>query len=76
MTRQVIIDRTIKAMLQLPDEKVQEIFDFTDFITKRYEEHLLTNGIQKLTEQSQSFDFLYDEEDVYSESDIKEVYSG
>lgn len=76
MTRQAIIERTIKTINQLPDEKVQEISDFADFIVKRYEEFLLTKGIQKLAEQSQSFDFLNKEEDLYSESDLKEVYNG
>lgn len=76
MTRQAIIERTIKAINQLPEEKAEEISDFADFLTKRYEEHLLTQGIQKLTSHSQSFDFLSNEEDLYSEADIKEVYNG
>ncbi len=76
MTRQAIIERTIKAINQLPEEKAKEISDFADFVTKRYEEHLLTQGIQKLASDSRTFDFLHNEEDVYSIADLKEVYNG
>ena len=76
MTRQAIIERTIKAINQLPEEKAEEISDFADFVSKRYEEHLLTEGIQHLTTDSKAFAFLYDEEDLYSLDDLKEVYNG
>jgi len=76
MTRQAIIERTIKAIKQLPEEKAEEISDFADFVTKRYEEHLLTQDIQKLTSDSKTFDFLHNEEDLYSADDLKEVYNG
>ena len=76
MTRQVIIERTLKAINQLPEEKAAEISDFADFIIKRYEEHRLTEGIQQLTSGSEAFDFLNSEEDLYSIADLKEVYNG
>jgi hypothetical protein len=75
-TRQAIIERTIKALNQLPEDKAEEISDFADFVTKRYEEDRMTKGIQQLTASSQAFDFLNDEEDLYSEADLKEVYNG
>ena len=76
MTRQAIIERTIQAINLLPTEKAQAISDFADFICKRYEEHTLTHGIQKLAADSQAFDFLKSEEDLYSVTDLKEVYNG
>ncbi len=76
MTKQIIIERTIKAINQLPEDKAEEISDFVDFITKRYEEHQLIKGIQQLTSNSQPFSFLEDEEDLYSVADLKEVYNG
>jgi antirestriction protein len=76
MTRQAIIERTIKAINQLPEDKAEEISDFADFVIKRFEEHRLTEGIQQLTSNSQAFDFLNVEEDLYSEADLKEVYNG
>ena len=76
MTRQAIIERTLNAINQLPVEKAEEISDFADFIFKRYEGQLLTAGIQKMAAQSQSFEFLNTEEDLYTLEDLKEVYNG
>ena len=73
MTKQLIIEKTVKAINQLPEEKAEEISDFADFIIKRYEEQHLIQGIQQLTSNSQVFDFLKDEEDLYSEADLKEI---
>lgn len=76
MTKQAIIERTIKVINQLPEEKAEEISDFAEFVSKRYEEHLLAQGIQKITSEGQAFDFLNAEEDLYSIADLKEVYNG
>lgn len=76
MTRQIIIERTLKAINQLPEDKAEEISDFADFVFKRYEENELTNLIQKLTSESQTFDFLKNEDDIYSIADLKEIYNG
>ena len=76
MTRQAIIEKTLKAINQLPEDKAEEISDFADFVTKRYEEHKLTIEIQQLSSNSQTFDFLNHEEEIYSEADLKEIYNG
>lgn len=76
MTRQAIIEKTIQAINQLPEDKAAEISTFAEFIMKQYEEHILTQGIQKMAASSAAFDFLNDEEDLYNESDLKERYNG
>lgn len=76
MTRQTIIERTLKAINQLPEEKAEEISDFADFILKQYEDQQLTKGITQLTANSKTFEFLKEEEDLYTEADIKEPYNG
>jgi response regulator of citrate/malate metabolism len=76
MTRQAIIERTLKAINQLPEEKAEEISDFAEFMMKQYEEQQLSKGIQRLTTNSQVFDFLNAEEDLYTEGDLKEKYNG
>ncbi|GGM94272.1 hypothetical protein GCM10010967_29380 [Dyadobacter beijingensis] len=76
MTKQAIIARTLEAINQLPVDKAEEISDFADFVRKRHEEQQLTQGIQLLIENSTAFDFLKDEEDVYTLADLKEVYNG
>ena len=75
MTKQTIIEHTIKIINQLPEDKAEEIFNFADFLIKRYEEQGLINDIQNILSESHSFDFLNMEEDLYSESDLKEKYN-
>ena len=76
MTKQAIIDRTLEAINQLPVDKAEEISDFADFVRKRHEEQQLTEGVQLLIENSAAFDFLNNEEEIYSVGDLKEVYNG
>jgi hypothetical protein len=76
MTRQAIIERTIKAINQLPEDKAEEISDFADFVIKKFEDSRITESIQLLASKSQAFDFLNDEEDLYSSKDLKEKYNG
>lgn len=76
MTRQAIIEKTLKAINQLPEDKAEEISVFADFLIKRYEDDKLTKGIQQVAAQSQSFEFLNNEEDIYTTDDLKEVYNG
>ena len=75
MTRQSIIDRTLKVINQLPEEKAEAISDFADFVLKRYEEPELSHGIQKMTSTGKTFDFLNDEEEIYSVADLKKPAS-
>ena len=76
MTKKQIIEKTIQAINKLPTDKALEISDFAEFISKKYENYILNEGIQHLVSEMQSFDFLSDEEDIYSEKDIKQKYSG
>ncbi|MBK6544345.1 MAG: hypothetical protein IPG12_03580 [Saprospiraceae bacterium] len=75
MTKQAIIERTVKIINQLPESKAEEISDFADFVIKRYEEQSLIDGIQNIISSSQSFDFLSKEEEIYSEKDLKKNFS-
>lgn len=75
MRRQSIINRTLKVLNQLPEEKAEEISTFAEFVMKQYEEHQLAQGLVVLAEDSKTFGFLEQEEDLYSESDLKEVFN-
>lgn len=75
MTRQAIIERTVQVMNQLPPDKASEISDFADFIIKKYEEQLLTDAIGEMVVESNAFNFLNEEEDLYSLKDLKERYN-
>jgi hypothetical protein len=76
MTRQAIIEKTIRAINQLPEDKAAEISTFAEFVMKQYEEQQLTQGNGKMAAGSPVFDFLNNEEDLYNESDLKERYNG
>lgn len=75
MTKKIIIERTLNVINQLPVEKSAEIADFADFLFKKYEEHILSSGIQKLATESKSYDFLENETDDYTIADLKEIYN-
>ena len=74
MTREAIIEKTLKTLNVLPVEKIEEVADFADFVLKRYEEYILQNGIYKIVEESEAFNFLNEEEVLYSKKDIKGKY--
>jgi len=74
MNRQVLIDNIIKKITQLPDLKIKEVNDFADFLLSRIEDKIIQEGIQKMVSDSKSFDFLKDEEDLYTLNDLKERY--
>ena len=74
MNRDILIKRTLKNLSKLPQDKVREISDFADFIMKKHEEETLQKGIEKLVSHSKSFDFLNEEEELYSQDDLKEKF--
>ncbi len=76
MTREAIIERTIQAIKNLPNEKVAEIGDFADFVIKKHEEQILNENIQQLASTSEAFSFLNEEPEIYSINDLKEKYNG
>lgn len=76
MEKQVIIDRTVNTIKLLPKDKAAEILTFADFIFKQYEESQLTEHVTRLYSESQAFQFLEEDEEIYSLADLKEVYNG
>ncbi|MCK5209176.1 MAG: hypothetical protein KAI99_11880 [Cyclobacteriaceae bacterium] len=74
MTKETLIKKTLSTLSRLPQDKVREISDFADYILKKYEERILQKGIEKLVSTTKAFDFLKDEEDLYSIGDLKEKY--
>lgn len=74
MDRQVLIDRTINKIRLLPDMKIKEIDDFADFLLSKIDDKIILEGIQKMISDSKSFEYLIDEEDLYTVDDLKEKY--
>jgi hypothetical protein len=74
VTRETIIQKTIQALKALPKEKAEEVSDFADFMLKKYEEITLQQGIQTLQADSETLQFLNEDEELYSTADIKEKF--
>ena len=74
MTGKALINRTLTTLSKLPPEKVKEVSDFADCILKKYDEEVLQRGIEKLIGKSKTFNYLKDEEDLYTLEDLKEKY--
>jgi hypothetical protein len=74
VTKEAIIESTLKAINILPIEKAIEISDFANFLSERYEEIKLIENIQSLSSKGGSFDFLGEEEELYTLEDLKEVF--
>lgn len=74
MTKQEVIKKTLVLLDKLPLEKIQEVNDFADFILKKLEDETIQLGIQKLVEKGKPYEFLKEEEDIYTVEDLKERY--
>lgn len=70
-----LISRSIKILEHLPENKIYEVIDFIEFVSKKHEEESkLMKGIEKMANQSKSFSFLKEEEEIYDEKDLVEKY--
>ena len=74
MSREMLIERTITKISKLPENRIREISDYAEFLLKNIDEKIMTKGIQKLVSDSKSFEFLKEEEDLYTKEDLKEIY--
>jgi len=74
MDRLVLIESVIRKIKLLPDVKIREVNDFADFLLSKIDDKITLEGIQHLTSNSKAFDFLKDEETLYSVNDLKEKY--
>jgi hypothetical protein len=75
MTRDELINSTIEKLKKLPEEKIKDVDDFIDFLESGIkEDELIRKEIKYLLSHSKSYDFLNEEEDLYTVNDLKEKY--
>jgi hypothetical protein len=74
MTREAIIQKTMEVLSALPADKIEEVSDFADYLLKKYDDRSLQQEMQAVIEQSDAFNFLNEEESIYSVEDLKERY--
>jgi hypothetical protein len=72
MDRQALIDSTINKIRQLPELKIKEVNDFADFLLSRIDDKIVQEGIHYMISDSKTFDFLVEEEDLYTVEDLRE----
>jgi len=72
MDKQRILTDTIEKLRQLDEVDLQEANDFVEFLLTKVSDRELTRQIQKQAETGTSFNFLKDEEELYSIDDLKE----
>lgn len=59
---------------KLPEDRIRAVKDFADFVYKKYEEEILQKGMEQLSSESQALNFLREEEELYSEKDLKKKF--
>jgi hypothetical protein len=74
MSREDLINSTVKKIKHLSDFKLQEVSDFVSFLESKIEDELITEGIKKMMSTSKTYKFLNEEEELYQLNDLKEVY--
>ena len=72
MEREILMEKTIRKIGQLPTTRVREVNDFVEFILQRTDDALITEGLQQLASNSHhTYDFLNNEPELYSINDLK-----
>ena len=74
MSREELIQYTVEHIQKLPEEKIKEISDFAEFLLSKIEDKVLVEDIQKLAVRSKSYNFLEQEDELYTVNDLKERY--
>ncbi len=75
MTKRSIIDKTLEVIHKLPEDKINEVSDFADFLFKKYEDKLVLDNISAIVGESESFNFLNEDENLYSLKDLKFIFN-
>ena len=74
MEREIILKKTVEKLYKLSKDKLIEVEKYINKLLRKTDDKLLIEGIQRVTSDSKSFDYLKDEEDIYTVNDLKEKY--
>lgn len=74
MTREYIVKKAITTIGKLSQNNAKEVADFADFLLQKQEDEEIRKLTYKMVEESEVFDFLHEEEEIYQLSDAKEVF--
>ena len=71
MECEMLMQKTIRKIEQMPALQVQKVDNFVEYIIHSTNDARITDGLQQLATYGQTYDFLYDEPDIYSVDDLK-----
>ena len=74
MKRQILFDKTVDKLNKLSKQQLQEVNDFAEFLLCKIDDDITLKNIQELSSQSNTFDFLNEDEEIYDEDDLKIHY--
>lgn len=74
MERDILIEKAVENIAKLSDQQVQEVADFAEFLLNKAQDGLLVEDIQQIVSESNTFNFLKEEPELYSVNDLKKVY--
>ena len=62
-------------LAQLPTGSIQEVNDFVEFISRKNDDSMITEGLQQLSSISHTYDFLNNEPELYTANDLKVMFT-
>jgi len=72
--RDIMIQRTLNTLNHLPDEKISQVSEYSEFLLARVSDQILTEDVQEYILTSGAYRFLKDDQDIYTLNDLKESY--
>ena len=74
MDKHTAMQKAKVAIEKLPENKVQELIEFAEFLVSKNEDTTMQNEIYHLVENDKAFDWLKEEENLYTPADYKVTY--
>ncbi len=73
MNKDVILKKTITNLTKLSDSRLKQVSEFVEFLLQNREKKELLNDIQNSASESEAFNFLKEEEELYND-DLAEKF--
>lgn len=74
MERNILIEKAVENITRLSDRQVQEVADFAEFLLNKANNEFWVENIQQILSESNTFNFLKEEPEIYSVKDIRKGY--
>ncbi len=74
MSRTELLEKTVSKLSQLPEQELNEVSDFAEFLLAKIQKIILSDEVTKLNLSSNAYKFLEDDKNIYNVSDLKEKY--